>query len=114
MSLEEAGPPPNVRPQTRTNSVRIVPARTTLARPEIREANGWLEVTLAAPDIPEESFRYAVGRRYLAIWSDDGSPEQQHFLVLPKRLETNRHRVRFRNGVVDARLKVAPHRRRRD
>ena len=72
----------------------------------VREG-GWLEVTFSVPDISESNFRYSVGRRYLVIWSDRTHPIQHHFVGLPKAVDPKDHMLRFTNGVVDARIRLA-------
>jgi hypothetical protein len=109
MVFEESGAPARTSRRTRNPSVRIVPA--TRRRPnalEVRHNGDWLEVTFSAPDIAEERFRYSVGRRYLLVWSDRGHPGLHHFVNLPKRVRPEDHILSFNNGVVDARLRVAP------
>jgi len=108
MAYEERGEPTRGSSRrTRGPSVRITPARFR-GTPglEIRKEGEWLEVTFAAPDIAESTFRYRVGKRYLLVWSDEGAPGLHHFVNLPVSVDRGEHLLSFRNGVVDARLRM--------
>jgi hypothetical protein len=94
--------------RSRRASVKIHPAKTELApTQEVRIADGWLEVTFSVPEIPESSFRYSIGRRYLVIWSYRTHPVQHRFVNLPRAVDPKDHMLRFTNGVVDARIRLA-------
>lgn len=106
-SADDSGTPPRAKPRSPTERVRIVPAPThDVVQPEIHRESDWLEVTFSAPHIPEEHFRHAIGRRYLLIWADSGAHDSHHLVMLPAKLQPDGHEVRFRNGVVDARLRI--------
>src|SRR3989338_3292304 len=103
MGSEERGRQRKVR----ASSVQIVPARARVAvNPEIHRNGPWLEVTLAAPDIPEGKFRYRLRTRYLLVWADGSPHGQHHFVILPHPIDPKQHVVSLANGVVDARVRI--------
>jgi hypothetical protein len=72
----------------------------------VRILDGWLEITVAAPEIPQGKFRFGVGRRYLAVWADPDPHERHRFIVLPRAVVPEEATVRFQNGVIDARFRL--------
>ena len=107
MAFEDGTRPRRTGPKPRQSTVTIVPARPGLVvRPEFRRDGTRLEVSFAAPEIPEGRFRYRLGKRYLFAWADDAPQGQHYFVVLPVAVEARGHEIRLVNGVVDARLSV--------
>lgn len=105
-STERAGAP-DAAPIPHASAVSIVPARGPVATSFEARRNGlWLELTLHAPDISEERFRYRVRRRYLMVWEDESLLGRHHMVVLPEPVDSREAQVRFSNGVVDARLRL--------
>lgn len=105
MSLEERDGRPG---KVRSSAVQIVPARArVVANPEVRAVDGWLEVSLAAPDIPQGKFRYRIRKRYLLVWADGSQHGEHHFVILPHPVDPSAHEASFANGVVDVRIRLA-------
>lgn len=107
MAFKEPVKPHGAGPRMGTSSVRIVPARGRVAaHPEFRVAQDWLYLTLAAPEIPQGKFRYSLRTRYLLVWAEGSRRGEDHFVILPRPVDPKEHAVRFRNGVLDARIRL--------
>jgi hypothetical protein len=74
---------------------------------EVRLADGRVLVTVFCPDIPEEHLRYAVGSRYVIVWSADPTRDIRQFIHLPVRVVPPTHEAAYRNGVFDLAVDAA-------
>lgn len=74
------------------------PARWTH---EIRVDDDRVFVTVECPDVDEDSLGYAVGSRYVVVWSRMLARPKQQVVLLPCRVDPDEQVAAFRNGVFD-------------
>jgi HSP20 family molecular chaperone IbpA len=96
----------------RQENVRLFPSQlvrprnAAVAPADIRAVDGHLYVTLHVPHIDDSQLRYSIRGRYLLVWGEGGAHEDQRLVMLPQRVVSQEHSVRFQNGVFDARIKI--------
>lgn len=80
------------------------PARWTH---EVRVEDERVFVTVECPDLDEDSLRYAVGSRYVVVWSRSLPKPKQQLILLPVRVDPKDHVTAYRNGLFDVSVRRA-------
>ncbi len=78
------------------------PARWTH---EVRVDDDRVFVTVECPDVDEDSLGYAVGSRYVVVWSRMLARPKQQVILLPCRVDPEQEVGAFRNGVFDVSIR---------
>lgn len=105
MGAEKQVRPGRGQTNVRAHSQVVRPRARPSTDAEIRIVDDHVYVTVHAPAVSEKGLRYAVRRRYLLIW-DEKSDETHHLVLLPKTVDPEQHSIQFRNGVLDARIRL--------